>query len=108
VTRDDLPRLEFWPEHDAGPLWDADGRPATGDHLGLPPELVGRLEAFTAAYAEERLPIDGAGDQDYLAFGAHLLADVRAALAGRFVVVVTEPWWAPVSPPPAAGPPPRP
>ena len=95
-----LGQLEFWPEHDAGPLWDARGRAVDPAALGLPAGLVARLEAFTATYAEDRLPVDGRGDPAYLALGAQLLHDVRAALEGRWDVVVTEPWWSPEPPAP--------
>jgi hypothetical protein len=88
-------RLEFWPEHAAGPLWDTRGRAVDLAALGLPSVLVERLTAFTAAFAEDRLPIEGPGDPAYLALGTQLLRDVRAALAGRFDVVVTEPWFGP-------------
>jgi len=97
VTGDEqvTPELEFWPEHGAGPLWDARGRAVDPAALGLPAGLVEQLQAFAAAYAEDRLPVEGPGDPAYLALGARLLLDVRAALAGRFDVVVTEPWFAP-------------
>ena len=90
-------QLEFWPEQGAGPLWDTRGREVDPVTLGLPSGLVERLTAFTAAYAEDRLPIDGPGDPAYLALGAQLLADVRAALDGRFCVDATEPWFTPPS-----------
>jgi hypothetical protein len=87
------PVLEFWPDYGPGPLWDAQGKAVEPRSLGLAADLLNRLLAFNAAYAEERVPIDGPGDADYLGEGTSLLAAVRAALKGRFQVVVTEPWW---------------
>jgi hypothetical protein len=88
-----LPLLEYWPDYGAGPLWQKDGVVADLDALSLPGDLAERLHAFNTAYEEDRLPIDGDGDMTYLADGTRLLAEVRAALTGRFRVVVTEPWW---------------
>lgn len=84
--------LEFWPDHGPGPLWDG-GAPADLAALGLPGPLVERLRAHNANYQEDRLPLDGPGDPEYLAVGAALLREVRIALTGRFTVVATEPWW---------------
>ncbi len=92
-TRADLEPLEFWPDYGPGPLWMRGGTPADPAALGLPIDLAERLQAFNDAYGEERLPLEGGGDADYLATGVRLLAEVRDALAGRFRVVVTEPWW---------------
>lgn len=84
--------LEFWPDHGPGPLW-ADGVPADLTALGLPGPLVERLRAFNAGYQEHRLPLDDSGDPDYIAVGGALLGEVRSALAGRYTVIATEPWW---------------
>jgi hypothetical protein len=88
-----LPLLEFWPDYGPGPLWDAQGQAVEPHALGLDADLANRLLAFNAAYEEKRRPVDGPGDPDYLAEGSRLLARVRAALGGRFRVIVTEPWW---------------
>jgi hypothetical protein len=93
ATDAELPPLEFWPDYGPGPLWQRGGTPADPAALGLPADLVERLRAFNDAYEEERLPVEGGGDPDYLTTGVRLLADVRDALDGRFRVVVTEPWW---------------
>jgi hypothetical protein len=87
------PLLEFWPDYGPGPLWDAHGKALEPQSLGLDADLANRLLAFNAAYEEERVPVDGPGDAEYLAEGTGLLATVRAALNGRFRVIVTEPWW---------------
>ena len=87
-----LPVLEFWPDYGAGPLWDQ-GASVALEAVGLPSQLAARLAAFGEAYQEGRLPLDGPGDTDYLAEGKRLLGAVREALAGRYRVLVTEPWW---------------
>lgn len=86
-----LVELEFWPEYGSGPLW-VDGSPVDAAEL-LPADLAGRLATWNDAHADEKLPIDGAGDPAWMAEGAGLLAEVRAALAVTQVVVVDEPWW---------------
>ena len=88
-----LPVLEFWPDYGPGPLWLGNGKAADLDSLGLSIDLVARLRAYNAAYGEDRLPSDGRGDPYYLEEGKNLLAEAREALAGRYRVVVTEPWW---------------
>jgi hypothetical protein len=88
--------LEWWPDYGCGPLWKASGR--GGRHadpgaLGLPLELGARLAAWNGDYAEDKLPMAGGGDREWLEQGAGLLAEVRRFLAGRYDVVVAEPWW---------------
>ena len=85
--------LEFWPDYGPGPLWNRDGKAADLDALRLPGDLAQRLAAFNGSYEEDRLPLEGTGDAGYLAVGLALLAEVREALAGRYRVIVTEPWW---------------
>jgi hypothetical protein len=87
-----LPCLEFWPDYGPGPLWH-DGSAADLVALGLSGPLASRLTDWNSEYEERRLPVDGPGDPNYLAAGVSLLAQLREALAGRFRVVVTEPWW---------------
>jgi len=84
--------VEFWPEYGAGPLWD-DGNPVDLSSLGLEPALVERLESWNARYSEDKVPVDGTGDEAWLAEGKQLLRDVRSALGRRHRVVATEPWW---------------
>lgn len=85
--------LEFWPDYGRGPLWHKTGSPADLASLGLPGDLAERLRAYNSAYDEARLPIEGNGDSAYIAEGERLVAETRAALTGRFRVIVTEPWW---------------
>ena len=85
--------LEWWLDYGPGPLTGARGGVVETEDLALPPDLVERLDAWNAAYSEDKLPIDGPGDEVWLAAGRQLLADVRIALAGRYSVSVTEPWW---------------
>lgn len=85
MTDAELELLEFWPDYGTGPLWLRGGKPADLAALAIPADL--------GSYEEERLPLDGDGDGDaeYLALGVRLLEEVRAALTGKFRVVVTEP-----------------
>ncbi|WP_183099606.1 hypothetical protein [Nocardioides pelophilus] len=85
--------LEFWPDYGPGPLWTQDGKPVDVPSLGLGDELAAQLTDWNAAYAEDKVPLEGAGDEAWLAEGRRLLGEVRAALGGRHRVVVTEPWW---------------
>jgi hypothetical protein len=87
--------LEWWPDYGGGPLWHMSGR--GGQHadsraLGLPQDLAGRLAVWNQEYAEDKLPVGGDGDCDWLEQGRQLLAEVRQCLAGRFEIAVTEPW----------------
>lgn len=85
--------LEFWPDYGGGPLWAASAGVIDPAAVGLNADLVARLAAHNQAYEEERLPLEGPGDAEYLAEGTRLLAAVRQALSGRYRVVVREPWW---------------
>lgn len=89
--------LEWWPEYGAaGPLWVRSGRGWTAADtasLGLPSELAARLASWNADYTEDKLPIDGPGNTEWIGQGVGLLAEARTALAGRFDIVVTERWW---------------
>jgi hypothetical protein len=92
VDKVSVKQLEFWPEYGAGPLWD-EGAGVDPTQLGLPTELVERLVAWNARYGDERLPMAGPGDPDWLGEGRRLLAETRTALEASHRVVVTEPWW---------------
>jgi hypothetical protein len=46
-----------------------------------------------SAYAEEKLPVEGPGDQQWLDEGVDLLRRCREELQPNYEVVVTEPWW---------------
>lgn len=84
--------LEFWPDYGPGPLW-ADGKAV--DLAALPMErgLMERMAAWNAEYSEDKVPIDGPGDEAWLSWGRRLLGGVRTALRDQYQVVVTEPWW---------------
>jgi hypothetical protein len=49
--------------------------------------------AWNAGYGDERLPVEGPGDAEWLAEGKLLLQQVRATLRGRFSIATTEPWF---------------
>jgi hypothetical protein len=61
--------------------------------MGVPLDLAARLAAWNQRYAEDKLPVAGEGDPEWLEQGVRLLAGVRRCLAGRFDVDVSEPWW---------------
>ena len=91
-----MERLEWWPDYDRAPLWLRTGRggtPANLPALGLDPELESQIVAWGALYTDDKLPVDGPGDPQWMATGVDLLARVRTALAGSYEVIVTEPWW---------------
>lgn len=87
-----MPELEFWPEYGSGPLWRG-GRAIDLQTVGVEADLVRRLLAWNAEYADEKLPAGGPGDIEWIDRGRALLAGIRAAVEGEVVVVVTEPWW---------------
>lgn len=86
-------RLEWWPDYNTGPLWSDGGREVDLAELGASAELVDQVRNWTAGYRDDRLPIDGRGDERWLQEGVQLLADIRRALGVGYEVVVTEPWW---------------
>jgi len=89
--------FEWWPDYGQGPLWLRTGGGGVAvdlASLNLPDSLVVELTSWSALYEEARIPrVDSDGDPEWLAHGVRLLAETRAALAGRVEVVVTEPWW---------------
>ena len=84
--------LEFWPEHEGGPLWRSDGSSIDLDSLRLPGDLRQRLAEWNKKYEDSLLPFEG-NDLGWLSNGRDLLAELRATLANDFEIVVTEPWW---------------
>lgn len=88
-----MTQLEFWPDYGAGPLWSEDGKAVDLQALGLPDQLVERLTVWNGQYAEERVPLEGSGDAEWLSEGVVLLRRTRKALGSTFQIVVTEPWW---------------
>jgi hypothetical protein len=62
--------------------------------VGLSGSFQERAASWLQSYDDAKLPIDGDGDAGWLAEGVRLLEDARAELAGRYVVLVTEPYWA--------------
>ncbi|MCW2756939.1 MAG: cell division protein FtsK/SpoIIIE [Nocardioidaceae bacterium] len=88
--------LEWWPDYDGQVLFLRRGRgghPVDPATLGLSEAVLDDLQRWSSVYAEENLPIGGPGDPCWLDEGIGLLHRVRAELAGRYEVVVTEPWW---------------
>lgn len=91
-----LPRLEWWPDY-GGDLFTlregAGGVRVSIDELGLSIDLTAAVRYWLATYDDLRLPIDGTGDQEWIAEGVRLLAAARRETQGRYLIVVTELWW---------------
>ena len=85
--------LEFWPEYEGAPLWTEHGVSVDLDALALPGDLRDRLGTWAQRHGDDKLPLEGPGDEPWLAEGRGLLAEVRTALDGGYEVVATEPWW---------------
>mgnify|MGYP003419462799 FL=1 len=88
-----MTRVEFWPDYGSGPVWTEDGAPIDPRSLGLTDDLAEQLELWSAQYDEDRIPVEGSGDREWLDRGAHLLERTRRALGPSCEVIVTEPWW---------------
>jgi hypothetical protein len=61
--------LEWWPDYEAGPLWLRSGRGETAAgtaSLGLPGELASRLASWNTDNTEDKLPIDGPGNAEWI------------------------------------------
>lgn len=95
-------QLEFWPESEGGPLWDEHGRNVALNSLPLPTDLITRTEGWASEFEESKLPVDSQGDSptvgnqgdsEWLAKGASLFSELRAALSPQIHLFVTEPWW---------------
>jgi len=84
--------LEFWPDYGAGPLWSG-GRTVEPEDLELDPSLATRLRDWNAQYEEWKIPIDGPGDEEWLADGKRLLKEVRQALGPDYDLGANEDWW---------------
>jgi hypothetical protein len=85
--------FEFWPDYGAGPLWDEGGKPADLAYLPIDRDLADRLADWNARYSEEKVPLEGPGDEAWVNEGRRLLVEVRQALTGEHEVIVSEPWW---------------
>jgi len=55
--------LEFWPDYGSGPLWSHGAVVSPGD-VAVDPSLAERLIRWNAEYTEDKIPLDGPGDQD--------------------------------------------
>ena len=87
-------RLEFWPEYGkTGPLWEGRGQPVDLSTLGLSADLRERLARWNEVYSDDKLPVEGGGDAEWLAQGAGLLVELRTALGADVEVVTHEDWW---------------
>lgn len=88
-----MTRLEFWPDYGPGPLWTEKGKPVDLESLGISPELAERVLLWNSQYEEDRIPVDGPGDSEWIADGVDLLRQLRTDLGRSVEIVVTEPWW---------------
>lgn len=48
---------------------------------------------WNSQYEEDRLPLDGPGNVEWLPEGVSLLRQLRIDLGDAVDLVVTEPWW---------------
>lgn len=81
-----------WPDCGSGSPWA--GKKAVDLHsVGLPGELADHLKARNGQYAEDKLPLEGSEDAEWISDGTTLLRRTRAALGASVTVIVTEPWW---------------
>jgi hypothetical protein len=85
--------FEFWPDYGAGPLWDESGSPADLASLPIRRDLADRLADWNVRYSEEKVPLEGSGDEVWLIEGRQLLVEVRLALTDEYEVIASEPWW---------------
>lgn len=85
--------LEFWPDYGPGPLWTESGTPVDLASLGIDPALAHRIKTWNAAYEEDKAPLEGAGNTEWLSEGRRLIGDIRTALGQEYELVVTEDWW---------------
>jgi hypothetical protein len=88
--------LEWWPDYGGGPLWKVSGRggqQADSGALDLPPDLAARLAAWNQRYAEDKLPITGNGDPEWLEQGVSGCSQKSvAARRADSTSVISEPW----------------
>lgn len=75
-----MKRLEFWPDCGPGPLWSNEGKPVDLESLGISSELAERVRLWNSQYGENRIPLDGPGDTEWLAEAVGLLCNLRADL----------------------------
>jgi hypothetical protein len=61
--------------------------------VGISSELVEQVRSWDSQYEEDRIPLNGPGDAEWLAEGVGLLRQLRTDLGDDFDLVVTEPWW---------------
>jgi len=85
--------LEFWPDYGPGPLWSKQGHVVDLAALGLSQTLVEEVSAWNAEYAEDKVPLEGPGDETWLRQGREILYRLRNVLGAEYRVEVTEPWW---------------
>ena len=85
-------KLEFWPEHDGGPLWSRDGATIDLNSLPLSRGLREQLTRWNGQYDDNKLPTGRSRDEAWLRQGERLLRAVRHELVG-YEVIVHEDWW---------------
>ncbi|WP_284992041.1 hypothetical protein [Arthrobacter sp. efr-133-TYG-120] len=84
-----MKRLKFWPYYGPGPLWSDKGQPVDLKSLGISSELVEQVRSWNSQYEEDRIPLNGPGDAEWLAEGVGLLRQLRTDLGDDFDLVVT-------------------
>lgn len=89
-----IAQLEWWPDYGNELFWLRNGRGGERipiENLRLTPTLQEALRRWIARYDDENL--SAGAESEWIVEGIRLLAASRAELAGRYAIVVTEPYW---------------
>jgi len=90
-----MDRLTFWPDYTGALLWTEAGERLTLEDAALSPDFVERAQRWVERYDDSKLPWEATRDDDWLAEGRRLFADLRRELADRgFDLASDEDFWA--------------
>jgi hypothetical protein len=87
--------LRFWPDYAGAVLWNAAGRRVAVEDVPVSPALVERAQRWVARYDDTKLPWEPTRDDDWLADGRRLFADLRDELLAMGIDLESdEEFWA--------------
>lgn len=90
-----MDRLTFWPDYSGALLWTGSGERVGLEDATLSPGLVERAGRWVERYDDAKLPWEATRDDDWLAEGRRLFAELRRELADRGIDLVSdEDFWA--------------